>query len=349
MTDTDTGVAATTSGGRPDTSTSGPDAGHRTIRWAAFRDFLLIPPIILVLIVGFFVNEKFLSGSNLTNVLTTMSGISLIVLAEVFVLIVGKMDLSLESTFGLAPGVAIWATMGTAQVGGFVWAAQWLAIPMALAVGLLVGLVNGILIVKFGLNGFIVTLAMLIALRGLLTFITGGFTLTKLPESVEWIGNERLLGVPVDIVVCVSLFAIGYFVLGYTRLGRSLYAIGGNTAAARAAGIRTDSVVIGVLVLASMLAALGGVIYAGQFASVQVSQGDGMIFQVFAACVIGGVALNGGRGSVVGAFCGILILTLIQKLLSYGGVSADSLKFINGALILVALVITRVASGRRQD
>ncbi|OZF52683.1 ABC transporter permease [Rhodococcus sp. 14-1411-2a] len=330
-------------------TTTGATTGRRTVKWASLRDFLLVPPIVLVLIVGFFVNDKFVSISNLTNVMTTMSGISLIVLAQVFVLIVGKMDLSLESTFGLAPGAAIWITMGTTQVGGFVWAAEWMAVPIALAVGVAVGLVNGLLIVKFGLNGFIVTLAMLIALRGLLTFITGGFTLTKIPASIDWLGNARVFGIPFNIVVCLLLFGAGYFVLGYTRIGRSLYAIGGNQAAARAAGIRTDTVVISVLVVASALAAVGGMIYAGQFASVQVSQGDGMIFQVFAACVIGGVALNGGRGSVVGAFCGILILTLIQKLLSYGGVSADSLKFINGALILVALIITRIASGRRQE
>ncbi|MEC3952986.1 ABC transporter permease [Nocardia sp. CDC153] len=322
---------------------------RRVVRWSAFRDLLLVPPILLVLVVGYFINHSFVSHDNLVNVLTTMSGISLLVLAEVLVLVVGRMDLSLESTFGLAPGVAIWVTMGTSKVGAFTWASPWMTIPLALLTGLLVGVVNGLLIVRFGLNGFIVTLAMLIALRGLLTFLTGGFTLTRIPDSVEWLGNTRVAGVPVNIVVCLLLFAIGYLVLNYTTAGRALYAVGGNEAAARAAGIRTDRVVIAVLVIAGALAAIGGLIYTGQFASVQVSQGDGMIFNVFAACVIGGVSLNGGRGSVLGAFFGITILTLIQKLLSYGGVSADSLKFINGALILVALVITRIAGGRRQD
>ncbi|MEU0505967.1 ABC transporter permease [Nocardia sp. NPDC005998] len=319
------------------------------VRWSAFRDLLLVPPILLALVVGYFINTNFVSTANLTNVLSTMSGISLLVLAEVLVLVVGRMDLSLESTFGLAPGVAIWVTMGTTEVGAFTWASPWMTIPIALLVGAAVGVVNGLLIVRFGLNGFIVTLAMLIALRGLLTFLTSGFTLTKIPDSVEWLGNARVLGLPANVIIALALFVIGYLVLNYTTAGRALYAVGGNEAAARAAGIRTDRVVIAVLVIAGVLAAIGGLIYSGQFASVQVSQGDGMIFNVFAACVIGGVSLNGGRGSVVGAFFGILILTLIQKLLSYGGVSADSLKFINGALILVALVITRIASGRRQE
>ncbi|WP_062992688.1 ABC transporter permease [Nocardia anaemiae] len=319
------------------------------VRWGAFRDLLLVPPILLALVVGYFINTNFVSTANLTNVLSTMSGISLLVLAEVLVLVVGRMDLSLESTFGLATGVAIWVTMGTTKVGAFTWASPWMTIPVALLVGAAVGVANGLLIVRFGLNGFIVTLAMLIALRGLLTFLTSGFTLTKIPESVEWLGNARVLGLPVNVIIALALFVIGYLALNYTTAGRALYAVGGNEAAARAAGIRTDRVVIAVLVIAGVLAAIGGLIYSGQFASVQVSQGDGMIFNVFAACVIGGVSLNGGRGSVLGAFFGILILTLIQKLLSYGGVSADSLKFINGALILVALVITRIASGRRQE
>ncbi|RIJ78374.1 ABC transporter permease [Nakamurella silvestris] len=319
-------------------------------RWSSLRDLLLVPPIIIALIVGYFINEKFVSVDNLVNIMTTLAGISLIVLAQVFVLVVGKMDLSLESTFGLAPGIAIWMTIGTATSGGFGWAPVSLTIPIALIVGAIVGVVNGLLIVKFGLNGFIVTLAMLIALRGLLTFVTGGFTLNKIPESVKWLGTYRIFGeIPISALVCVVLFAVGYFVLEYTRLGRSLYAVGGNIKAAKAAGIRTERVVWGVLIVAGVLAALGGLIYTGQFASVQVSQGDGMIFTVFAACVIGGVSLNGGRGSVVGAFLGIILLTVIQKLLSFGNVSADAINAINGALILIALIITRLAGGKRQD
>ena len=210
-------------------------------------------------------------------------------------------------------------------------------------------MINGLLIVRFGLNGFIVTLAMLTALRGLLTFLTGGQTLRKVPDAVTYLGGSDFAGVPVNVVIVVVLFAVSYFVLTYTRLGRALYAVGGNIGAAKAAGIRADRLIWGVLIVASLLAALRGLIYTGQFASVQVSQGDGYIFQVFAACVIGGVSLNGGRGSVVGAFLGILLLILIQKLLSYAEVSADSIKFISGVLILLALIVTRLAGGRRQE
>ncbi len=338
-------LAATPATGRRADITGEP----RRFRWASLRDLLLVPAVLGVLVVGYFVDHKFLSGTNLLNVLEIMSAISLIVLAEALVLIVGKMDLSLESTFGLAPGVAIWACMGTANVGGFAWAAEWMAIPLALLLGALIGSVNGLLIIKFGLNGFIVTLAMLIALRGLLTFLTGGQTLRKVPEAFFYLGGTPFLGVPVNVLLSVLLFAVGYFVLTYTRMGRALFAIGGNASASRAAGIRVDRIVWTVMIIASVLAAVGGLIYTGQFASVQVSQGDGYIFQVFAACVIGGISLNGGRGSVVGAFLGILLLTLIQKLLNYAGVSADSIKFVSGALILLALIVTRLAGGKRQD
>jgi simple sugar transport system permease protein len=147
----------------------------------------------------------------------------------------------------------------------------------------------------------------------------------------------------------VGLFAIAGAVLGFTRWGRSLYAIGGNVDAARAAGIRTDRVLWTVLVLGSVLAALGGLLISGRLASVAANQGNGAIFTVFAAAVIGGVSLNGGKGTMFGAFTGILLLYMIQNVLTLGGVPAEWIDALNGAIILLALMISRVTSGRAQD
>ena len=157
-------------------------------------------------------------------------------------------------------------------------------------------MVNGLLIVRFRLNGFIVTLGMLIVLRGLLTGISGGQTFFNLPDSMIYLGTAVWVGVPASIWICLVLFAAAIAVLGYTRFGRSLYAIGGNVDAASAAGIRTDRVLWIALVIASVLAALGGLLLSGRLASVAASQGNGAIFTVFAAAVIGGVCLNGGQG-----------------------------------------------------
>jgi len=222
-------------------------------------------------------------------------------------------------------------------------------VPIALLAGVVIGLVNGLLIVRFRLNGFIVTLGMLIVLRGLLTGISGGQTFFNLPQSMIWIGTTSWLGVPVFIWICLASFAAAGVVFGYTRGGRALYAVGGNIDAARAAGIRTDRVLWTGLVVASLLAALGGLMLSGRLASVAAAQGNGAIFTVFAAAVIGGVSLNGGRGTVFGAFTGILLLYMIQNVLTLAGVPAQWIGALNGGIILVALMISRITSGRAQD
>jgi simple sugar transport system permease protein len=322
---------------------------HR-LRVARLRDLALIPAIVAVGIIGIIVNPVFLTQSNLTDVLQQQSEISLVVLGEAMILVAGNLDLSLESTVGLAPGVAVWLVLpkhpGHGQ--GLELPGAW-SVPIALAVGLLIGAINAVLIVKFQLNGFIVTLGMLIALRGLLNGISHGQTFFGLPKSMLYLGTTDWLGLPASVWVSLVLFAIGIFVLGYTRFGRSLYALGGNTAAAKAAGVRVDRVVMLTLIIASVLAAFAGVLLAGRLGSVTANSGNGWIFTVFASAVIGGVSLNGGKGTIFGAFTGVLLLFEVQNVLTLAGVAAEWINFLNGAIILGALVISRIASGQAQN
>lgn len=316
---------------------------------ARLRDLALVPAIALIAVVGQIINPVFLQPDNLINIAQTMSEVALLVLAQTIVLVAGKMDLSLESTFGLAPGVAAWMTVAVgAGHGTGLLPGAW-AIPITLLVGALIGIANAALIVRFGLHGFIVTLGMLIVLRGLLTGISGGQTFFNLPESMMYLGTAVWLGVPASIWICVALFAAGIVLLGYTSFGRSLYAIGGNVDAARAAGIRTDRVLWLALIAASVLAALGGLLLSGRLASVAASQGNGAIFTVFAAAVIGGVSLNGGKGTMFGAFTGILLLFMIQNVLTLAGVPAQWIGALNGAIILIALVVSRITGGKAQE
>ena len=328
-----------------------PPDRRRALAIARLRDLALVPAIIAVAIVGYFVNPVFLQSDNVINVLQSMSEISIVVLAQTIVLITGKMDLSLESTFGLAPGIAAWLIVDPAVTHGLGVHVlpPALAIPVVLLVGVLVGAFNGLLIVRFGLNGFIVTLGMLIVLRGLLTGVSGGKTFFALPSSMTYLGSAVWLGVPASVWISLLLFVAGIVVLGFTRVGRALYAIGGNVDAARAAGIRTDRILWLTLVVASTLAALAGLLLSGRLAAVPAAQGDGAIFQVFAAAVIGGVSLNGGKGTVFGAFTGVLLLFMIINVLTLAGVPAQWTNFLNGAVILVALVVSRVTGGKSQN
>ncbi|MGW2650100.1 ABC transporter permease [Streptomyces sp. NPDC001393] len=316
---------------------------------ARLRDLALVPAIVVIAIVGQIVNPVFLQVDNLINVLQTMSEMALLVLAQTMILIVKKMDLSLESTMGLAPGVAAWLVVPAGAGHGLGLLPGAWAIPVTLAVGALVGVINALLIIRFGLNGFIVTLGMLIVLRGVLTGISGGQTFFQLPPSMLYLGTAEWFGMPASIWICLVLFAVAIVVLGWTSFGRSLYAIGGNVDAAKAAGIRTDRVLWIVIVTGSVLAALAGLLLSGRLASVASAQGNGYIFTVFAAAVIGGISLNGGRGTMFGAFSGILLLFMIQNVLTLAGVPAQWIGALNGLIILVALTISRVTGGKVQE
>jgi simple sugar transport system permease protein len=324
-------------------------AGGRRIAFARLRDLALVPAIAVIAVVGQFVSPVFLRADNLINVLQTMSDIAILVLAETMVLIVKKMDLSLESTVGIAPGIAAWLTIPVGSGHGLGLLPGAWAVPITLAVGLIIGVINALFIIRFGLNGFIVTLGMLIVLRGTLTGISGGQTFFQLPASMLYLGTAQWLGMPASVWVCLILFGAGIVIFGFTTYGRSLYAIGGNIDAAKAAGIRTDRVLWTVLIAASMLAALSGLLLSGRLASVASAQGNGSIFTVFAAAVIGGISLSGGKGTVFGAFTGILLLFLIQNVLTLGGIPAQWISALNGTIILIALALSRITTGKAQE
>jgi simple sugar transport system permease protein len=138
-------------------------------------------------------------------------------------------------------------------------------------------------------------------------------------------------------------FAFAAFMLRYHRLGRALYAIGGNPEAARAAGIRVERITWGVFVLGSALAALGGIVVTGYVGAINANQGNGMIFTVFAAAVIGGISLDGGKGTMFGALTGVLLLGVVQNLLTLAQVPSFWIQAIYGAIILGSLMVARMA------
>ncbi|MEV4099163.1 ABC transporter permease [Nonomuraea sp. NPDC049649] len=319
------------------------------IRLARFRDLTLVPVILLLLIVGAFLDPIFLTTGNLTNVLQQQAAISLLVLAEALILISGKFDLSLESTVGMAPALAVLLVVPVSAGGLGVGLPAYLVIPLCLLIGAAIGAFNGFLIIKFQLSAFIVTLAMLIIVHGLHLGPTEGKTLFELPESLLYLGSAVWLGVPASIWIAGALFAAGIAGLAYLRVGRALYAIGGNIDAARAAGIRVDRVLWGVFILGGTLAALAGILETGRLGAVGSGMGVNWIFMVFAAAVIGGVSMDGGKGTILGALTGVLVIGLVQNLLTLQGVSGFWQPVVYGTIILVALMISRIAGGKAQD
>ena len=308
------------------------------------RELVLVPVIAVVMAIGSFVSSSFLMPENLLNILQQSSELSILVIAQSLILICGKFDLSLESTVGIAPMFAAWLMISDVSLGGSgVGISGYAGIAVVLATGLLIGLINGLLVVKLRLNAFITTLAMLILLRGVTLGITNGQTLFDLPEPFLYLGNAKWAGIPASIWIAGLLFLFFGLMMRYHRIGRAIYAIGGNPEAARVAGIPVERITLGVFVVGSLLAALAGLLLTGRIASVVSSQGQNMIFYVFAASVIGGISLNGGQGRLIGALTGVLLLGLLQNVLTLSQVAAFWIDACYGAIILLALIITRLS------
>lgn len=308
------------------------------------RELVLIPVIAVVIVIGSFVSSSFLMPENLLNILQQSSELSILVIAQSLILICGKFDLSLESTVGIAPMFAAWLMISDVSIGGSgIGISGYTGIAVVLATGLLIGLINGLLVVKLRLNAFITTLAMLILLRGITLGITNGQTLFDLPEEFLYLGNAKWLSIPASIWIAGLLFLFFGLMMRYHRIGRAIYAIGGNPEAARVAGIPVERITLGVFIMGSLLASLAGLLLTGRIASVVSSQGQNMIFYVFAASVIGGISLNGGQGRIIGALTGVLLLGLLQNVLTLSQVAAFWIDACYGAIILLALIITRLS------
>jgi simple sugar transport system permease protein len=310
------------------------------------REAALVPVLVIVLVVGAIASPYFLTVANIAGIGQQVSALT--VVGESLILLIGGMDLSLESTYGLAPMVAAWMILPIADYGNGLRLSPFVGILILMAVGAVIGLVNGFLIVKARLNGFIVTLGMTIVLAGMQNGIVKAQTLFNLPPAFVWLGAAYWGSIPVSAIAAAIVFVVVGLFLRYHRTGRAIYAIGGNADAARAAGIAVDRIKIGVYVAGSVLAALGGLMEAGRVSAVTGTQGygEGIIFTVFAAAVIGGVSLKGGRGNMVGAASGVILLGLVQNLLDLANVSNYWIEAIDGLVILLALVLARVIGGK---
>ena len=297
----------------------------------------------VVTIAFIIVEPRIFSVRILINVLEHSSILGILVIGMIFCLLAGRFDLSSESTLGFTALVGAWMVSTNVNFGS-----GWLLPPLVvvilmLAMGAAIGCLNSFFIIKLRVNAFIVTLAMLLAFRGFTYVFTGANTMYDLPESFIGLGSYSIGGIlPLSVILFVGLFVASQFVLSYTSFGRDLYAIGGNPGAAFAAGIRVDRRTLTAFILSGMLAALGGWVLAGRLQAVTINLAQGMVFEVFAAAVIGGVSLAGGKGNMMGPLGGVLLLGMITTGLSVMPISSLWVDAVRGVLILVAVVLWRI-------
>ena len=330
------------------------DTGARSRIGRSLREIALLPVIGVLILVGALINPGFLTFNNFAEIGQFSSPLGVLVVAESLILLTGGIDISLESTYGLAPMVGAWLVLPAAEYGAGVQLSPYLGVLGTLLAGGLCGLAIGLAVVKGRLNAFILTLGCTILFYGLQDGLSANQSLFNLPSAFTYVGSVYLFqssagtgGVPVSLLVTIGVFVLAALFLRYHRVGRSIYAIGGNREAARAAGLKVNSIRIGVYAVGGLLAALGGLMEAGQTSQVSSLQGypEGIIFQVFAAAVIGGVSLQGGRGTMLGAATGVILLGIIKNLLDIMSVQQQWVNAIYGGVIIAALVFARIIGG----
>jgi simple sugar transport system permease protein len=326
------------------------EALRRALGLGAMRQLALLPVIAVTLAIGSQLNDAFLTWDNITtNILGASSVLGVVTVAESLLIISGKFDLSLQSIVGFAPMLSAHLVMSKEAFGWGVGLSPFLGIVVLLAAGAAVGAFNGFLVTKLRLNAFIVTLAMLILLQGITLGISNGQTLTGLPDAYNFIGTTQPLGVRLDVWIMVGVFVLAGLFMRFHVVGREVYAIGGNEEATRAAGVRVERVVFGLFVVAGALAALAGLMLTSQIASVTASQGNNLIFTVFAAAVIGGIDLDGGRGRIAGAATGVILLGVVQNILLVSQVPSYWVSAIYGGIILLSLMLGAATGSAQLD
>lgn len=272
---------------------------------------------------------------------STVLGVMSIGLA--LVIIAGHMDLSVESVAALSAMVT-GILFCHAGIGiGIELNPAWLAVPVSLlagaAVGGIIGALNGYIVVKIKMNAFIVTLASFIWVRGLVVAISGGRSAQELSPAIRWLGIQRLLGVPLTAWIAILCFVLFSFIMAKTPFGRHVKMIGGNEGAAFRAGIKVDRILMLAFILAGGTAALAGWLLAIRTSGATANLGTGMLFNAFAAVVIGGVSLKGGVGAIPGVYAGVLLLSAINTAINLMGLPAHYTQVIHGLLVLAAVLL----------
>jgi len=310
-------------------------------RFSRYENAVLLV-VLFALIGGMAVATRGLSirAANMKNLLlqSCISGVAAI--GQAFVILSAGIDISVAGAGFLC------ATVGSSLMTGNEWQniaghplSIYAVIPIMLLLGVCVGLVNGSLVSRIAMPSIIVTLGMWRITWGLGYQIGGGESIYNLPEALEWFGAGKIAGVPTPIIVFIAVAAVAYFVLHYTRFGRSMYAVGGNVASAWLSGINVRNIQLSVFAISGLLAGLAGTIVTARVMLTSPKTLMGLELDTIAAVVVGGVSLMGGRGSIIGAVMGVIIIGVIDNGMSILGADPTLQGIAKGAIIYGAVAI----------
>lgn len=314
-----------------------------------FRAFFAL---ILIMVLFSFLSSSFLTWSNLVTVLVQSSINGLMAIGMTLVIVSGGIDLSVGAIAGLC-GMVVGALIDVGiplhALGIVIYPHAWAVIILGIGAGSFIGAINGFIITRLKVTPFIATLGMLYIARGVALLSNNGSTFPLLDGTAEhgnqglpWIGTGLFLGIPLPIWLLLLACLIAMFVAHRTTFGRHVYAVGGNERTASLSGVKVKAVRVWVYVISGGLAALAGIIIAGQLDSAGAAAGTGYELNAIAAAVLGGTSLLGGKGSVGGSVIGALVIGVLVDGLILLGISDFWQMIVTGLVIVAAVAMDQV-------
>jgi ribose/xylose/arabinose/galactoside ABC-type transport system permease subunit len=327
----------------PGACPTGPGARRRSLLLSEY--FVLVVTAVYVAVMALLVPE-ILALDTWRDILAAMMPLLVVAVGQTFVLIIAGIDLSAPSILAMASVMG--AAVITNDAGLLAGAAPWLAVPAGVLAFLLaggaVGAFNGVCVARVGMPAFIVTLTTMMFFSGAAIWFTSAYTdagssIGNLPRAFVFLGQGRVFGLPISLLIAGAVVLLGHVVLSRTLYGRWLFAIGLNARAAAVSGVPVRRVVFWAYVISGLCAGLAAVLYTGRLETGSPVLGQRILLDIVGAAVIGGVSLFGGRGKVLWTVYGALFLTVVDKGLSLLGLSLASVFAVKGGVILAAAII----------
>ena len=296
-----------------------------------YSKFGIVLIFVLLFVIMSVVNRNFISGVNLRNVVRQVVVITILACGEQLMLISGMVDLSPGRVLAFAGTLSAYCMMKTGNL--------FLALVVGLACGLLFGAINGALITAFDIPPFIATLASMQMADGAIMAFTGGQNYSNLPASFNFLGQGYIGFIPFPVVIMILVLIITYIILAWTPMGRSLYAIGGNQAAALASGIRVKRSKFFACTFGGVCTGLAGILLMARMSSGQPAAGEGMEMDAITAVIVGGTSMSGGVGNILNTIVGSLIIGIIKNFMNLQNINSSFQDIVLGILICVAVII----------
>ncbi len=310
--------------------------------------------MLMVLLVGCVLvtlkNPRFLALSNIGTLGRDIAMIGILAVGETFTILLGGIDLSVGSIYGLAGVlVALFSVIPyPEQQITTLGLPTPIAIIITIAICVLIGVVHGLFVSKFKMHGFLITLVTLGLARGVAIAITTGYPITGVPDDLQSFAQGSLLNIPTPFIVFIVVTLIAVVLTRFTYIGRHIYAVGGNTEAARLSGIPVDRRIILCYAMSTGCAAIVGIISAGRLTEGHPSAGDGTELIAIASCVLGGISLMGGQGTIMGAFIGAAIIGALSNAMIILEVSPYWQQVVLGLVLLMAITFDMWRRRRQQ-